>query len=97
MPKRTEKIEVRVTEDEKKFIQGAADLKDLSVSDFVRFVSVEMARAIATGKSPEEIYYAVVMGAGKVSPEVVLYATPSPSPSPGPPDYMFEDEDEDET
>jgi len=37
-------------------------------------VSVEMAKSIATNETPEEVFHAVLMGVGRVSPEVVLYS-----------------------
>ena len=76
MPKqmRTEKIEVRLTPEEKNIIQLAAEMRDTSMSDFVRHMAVEMGRAIAQKKSPKETYYAVIMGAGRNAPEVSMYA-----------------------
>ena len=72
--KRTERFELRLTPEEKEVIELAAEKKGMSVSEFVRHMSVEMAEAISQNKSPKETYYALLMGVGKVSPEVVLYS-----------------------
>jgi len=86
-------LRVRLSTEERRVLEQAAKKKDLSVSEFVRYMSVEMARAIAENRGVEETYYAVLMGVGRIAPEVVLYsatASPSPSPSPGP----FEEDEE---
>jgi len=81
----TERREIRLTADEQEVIQKGAELWNLSVSEFMRFVAVEMARSII--REPEKKLHAVLMGIGSVEPEVVLYSasadfTPSPSPEP---------------
>jgi len=70
----TERRELRLTPTEQEVIQKAAELKNLTVSEFMRFVAVEMARAIVAETSPEETYYAVIMSAGRFMPEVVAYS-----------------------
>ena len=71
---RTAKIEVRVTPDEKSFLQKAAEKKGMNISNFVRFVAVEMAEAIATNKSPEDTYHALIMSSAQIAPEILLYS-----------------------
>ena len=72
--KRSERFELRLTPEEKKYIEQASEKRGMTVADFIRSVSVEMARAIALNKSLEEQYHAVIMGVGRVSPEVAIYA-----------------------
>ena len=73
-PKRTERQEIRLSTEEKAFIEKAAKKKGMSISEFIRSTSVEMAQAISLNKTAKETYYAVLMGVGKVAPEVSMYA-----------------------
>ena len=71
---KTERLELRLTPEEKEVIQLASEKKGMTVSEFIRHMAVEMAEAIATNKSTKDTFYALLMGVGKVSPELVLYS-----------------------
>ena len=72
--KRTERQEIRLSVEEKAFIEKAAEKKGMSVSEFIRSTSVEMAEAISKDKSPEDTYHALVMSSSKIAPEILVYS-----------------------